>query len=50
MSVYCRQTVLLPLAILWCLSGCSSNYKFNDASYRPLGDPYAIKRIVSANG
>lgn len=26
------------------LAGCSGNYKFNDADYRPLGDPQAANR------
>jgi len=25
-------------------AGCSGNYKFNDAEYRPLGDPQAVNR------
>ncbi len=34
--------VLLALAVL--CGGCSSNFKFNDNSYRPLGDPQAVNR------
>lgn len=44
MSVYSRQTALLTLAVLLGLGGCSGNYKFNDSSYRPLGDPQAANR------
>ncbi|KMM87018.1 hypothetical protein SAMN04490203_0672 [Pseudomonas taetrolens] len=38
------QAVLLTLAMLCGVSGCSGNYKFNDNSYRPLGDPQAVNR------
>ena len=34
--------VLLTLAVL--CGGCSANFKFNDNSYRPLGDPQAVNR------
>lgn len=44
MSVRHLQTVLLTLAVLYGLVGCSGNYKFNDAAYRPLGDPQATNR------
>lgn len=33
---------LLVLAL--CLGACSSNYKYSDADYRPLGDPAAVNR------
>ncbi len=36
--------VLLALAVLCGLAGCSGNYKFNDDDYRPLGDPQAVNR------
>lgn len=36
--------VLLALAVLCGLAGCSGNYKFNDGDYRPLGDPQAVNR------
>ena len=36
--------VLLTLAVLCGASGCGGNYKFNDNSYRPLGDPQAVNR------
>ncbi|MQT43056.1 MULTISPECIES: type VI secretion protein [unclassified Pseudomonas] len=36
--------VLLTVAVLCGASGCSANYKFNDNSYRPLGDPQAVNR------
>lgn len=34
------SAALLALA----LAGCSSNYKYSDADYRPLGDPEAVNR------
>ncbi|SET26146.1 type VI secretion protein [Pseudomonas graminis] len=39
-----RQAILLTLALLCGLSGCSGNYTFNDKTYRPLGDPQAANR------
>ncbi len=39
-----RQAVLLTLVLLFGVSGCSGNYKFNDNTYRPLGDPQAANR------
>lgn len=39
-----RQAILLTLALLCGLSGCSGNYTFNDKIYRPLGDPQAANR------
>lgn len=44
MSVRRWQTVLLTLAVLCGPGGCTGNYTFNDAAYRPLGDPQAINR------
>ena len=38
------QAVLLALVVVCGLSGCNSNYKFNDNVYRPLGDPQAVNR------
>ena len=38
------QTVLLTLVVLCGLGGCSGNYKFNDNTYRPLGDPQSVNR------
>lgn len=35
-------TALLLLAVS--LSACSSNHKFNDGDYRPLGDPPSVNR------
>ena len=32
------------LALTLALAGCSSNYKYSDADYRPLGDPEAVNR------
>ncbi|MEE1868440.1 MULTISPECIES: type VI secretion protein [Pseudomonas] len=36
--------VLLALFFLSSLGGCSGSYKFNDNTYRPLGDPQAVNR------
>lgn len=44
MSVRHWQAFLLTLAVLCGLGGCSGNYKFNDNTYRPLGDPQAVNR------
>ncbi|KAF0864225.1 type VI secretion protein [Pseudomonas sp. LD120] len=44
MSVRPWSLVLLLLVVLGHLSGCSGNYKFNDHSYRPLGDPQTVNR------
>ncbi|WP_047287526.1 hypothetical protein [Pseudomonas protegens] len=38
------QAVLLSLFVLVGLGACSGNYKFNDDTYRPLGDPQAVNR------
>lgn len=38
------QATLLALVVLSGLSGCNSNYKFNDDTYRPLGDANAFNR------
>jgi hypothetical protein len=38
------QAVLLALVVVCGVSGCNSNYKFNDNVYRPLGDPQAVNR------
>ncbi|SDS86849.1 hypothetical protein SAMN04490182_2615 [Pseudomonas cedrina] len=35
------QAVVLALCVL---SGCNANYVFDDADYRPLGDPQAVRR------
>ncbi|MGF6094627.1 type VI secretion protein [Pseudomonas sp. 18175] len=35
------QAVVLVLCLL---SGCNANYVFDDADYRPLGDPQAARR------
>ena len=35
----------LPLLLLLLsLSGCTGNYVFSDAQYRPLGDPQSLNR------
>ncbi|MCL6704580.1 type VI secretion protein [Pseudomonas sp. T1.Ur] len=38
------QVFLLTAVVLFGLGGCNANYKFNDSTYRPLGDPQAINR------
>ena len=35
------QAMLLVLGVL---GGCNANYVFDDADYRPLGDPQATSR------
>ena len=35
------QALVLVLCLL---SGCNANYVFDDADYRPLGDPQATRR------
>ncbi|WP_106803596.1 type VI secretion protein [Pseudomonas sp. S5D5] len=30
--------------VLCLLGGCNANYVFDDADYRPLGDPLAARR------
>ncbi|MEE1924023.1 type VI secretion protein [Pseudomonas sp. 148P] len=32
--------------LLLSLAGCSGNYVYSDADYRPLGDPRALERGV----
>lgn len=32
------------LALTMCLAGCSGNYTWSDSDYRPLGEPYPVKR------
>lgn len=44
MSVRHWPAVLLAFVVLFGLGGCSGNYKFNDGTYRPLGDPHAANR------
>ncbi|MBD9441758.1 type VI secretion protein [Pseudomonas sp. PDM04] len=44
MPVRYWQAVVLSLGLLCGLSGCGGNYKFNDNTYRPLGDPQAVNR------
>lgn len=36
--------VLLALVVVSGVGGCGGNYKFNDNTYRPLGDPHAVNR------
>lgn len=38
------SATLLTLLIACCLGGCSGNYKFNDDTFRPLGDPHVVNR------
>jgi hypothetical protein len=38
------QAALLTLVVLCGVGGCGGNYKFNDNTYRPLGDPQAVNR------
>lgn len=35
------QALVLVLCLL---GGCNANYVFDDADYRPLGDPEAMRR------
>ena len=44
MSVCHWQAVFLTAVVLCGLGGCSGNYKDNDNTYRPLGDPQAVNR------
>ena len=44
MSVRHWQAVLLTVVFLCSLGGCSGSYKYNDNTYRPLGDPQAVNR------
>jgi hypothetical protein len=44
MTVRHWQAALLALIALWGVGGCGGNYKFNDNTYRPLGDPQAVYR------
>lgn len=32
------------LLVVCLLAGCNANYVFDDAEYRPLGDPQALSR------
>ncbi|NWA85351.1 MULTISPECIES: type VI secretion protein [Pseudomonas] len=41
MPVRSWQAVVLVLCLL---GGCSANYVFDDADYRPLGEPKVITR------
>ncbi len=38
------RVTLLALVTAFALAGCGGNYKFDDDSYRPLGDPQALNR------
>ncbi|WP_411380558.1 type VI secretion protein [Pseudomonas sp. MPB26] len=41
MPFHSWHAVVLVLCVL---SGCNANYVFDDADYRPLGDPQAVRR------
>ncbi|MBM7063369.1 type VI secretion protein [Pseudomonas sp. UL073] len=32
------------LALALSLAGCAANYRYDDADYRPLGDPQVLNR------
>ncbi|WP_339490383.1 type VI secretion protein [Pseudomonas sp. EL_65y_Pfl2_R95] len=36
------------IAVLMTVAGCTSNFKFNDDEFRPLGDPQADERSNSS--
>ena len=44
MSTRHWPAVLLMVVVLCGLGGCSDNFKYNDNTYRPLGDPQAVNR------
>lgn len=44
MPVRYWPVVALTLAVVLGLSACTGNYRFNDTTYRPLGDPQAAQR------
>lgn len=44
MSVRHWQAALLAIVVVCGVGGCGGNYKFNDHTYRPLGDPQAANR------
>jgi hypothetical protein len=44
MPVRYWPAVLLTLVVVSGVVGCGGNYKFNDNTYRPLGDPHAANR------
>ncbi|MCF7200497.1 type VI secretion protein [Pseudomonas oligotrophica] len=39
-----RYCALVALIATLLLAGCSGNYRFSDADYRPLGEPHAARR------
>jgi hypothetical protein len=43
MPVRYWQAVLLILVLLYGLAGCSGNYKYNDHTYRPMGNPPPVQ-------
>ncbi|KQZ86732.1 MULTISPECIES: hypothetical protein [unclassified Pseudomonas] len=44
MPVRYWPAVLLTFVVVSGVVGCGGNYKFNDNTYRPLGDPHAAHR------
>jgi hypothetical protein len=42
--VLARYCALVSLIATLLLTGCAGNYRFNDADYRPLGEPQSAKR------
>jgi len=39
-----RYLSVALLAFTLALASCSGNYTYNDSDYRPLGEPYPVKR------
>lgn len=37
------RVALFVFVMLPTLAGCTGNYTFDDADYRPLGNPYAMR-------
>lgn len=44
MLIHHWRAALLALVTALALTGCAGNYKFDDDSYRPVGDPQALNR------
>jgi hypothetical protein len=43
-SMQARYLPAALLALTMSLAGCSGNYTWSDSDYRPLGEPYPVKR------